>query len=215
MFIYLGYLFFNPESELFHWLTLVIVPFLLLRVIQRRATPKLSFRLSLASVGLARGNLKTGVIWATGLGIILGFLQIFLSRRGGEIEGLFSSGKVIYVLPLALMMILFTAGFTEEFFFRGILQTRLQWLINSKVLSVLICAALFGLYHLPYAYMNTNWPSHGDWWSAVSTSLAEGFPGGLILGIVYFRSRNNLLASVVVHTLMNTLPAMTMIKFGS
>ena len=55
-----------------------------------------------------------------------------------------------------------TAGFTEEFFFRGFLQTRLEVLTRSRVAAVLLASICFGLYHLPYAYFNPAWPSAGD-----------------------------------------------------
>jgi membrane protease YdiL (CAAX protease family) len=44
--------------------------------------------------------------------------------------------------------------------------------------------------------------------------MGQGFVGGLILGAVYERTGRNLVASVLVHSLINALPAMTMIKFG-
>jgi len=45
--------------------------------------------------------------------------------------------------------------------------------------------------------------------------MGQGIIGGLVLGAVYERSKRNLFASVLVHALINLLPAATMIKFGS
>jgi membrane protease YdiL (CAAX protease family) len=39
-------------------------------------------------------------------------------------------------------------------------------------------------------------------------------PIGLILGWLYARSKNNLLACVVCHALINTFPGMLQLKFG-
>ena len=50
---------------------------------------------------------------------------------------------------------------------------------------------------------------------AISSAFSQGGIGGLILGAVYVKAKNNLLACIVVHALINTLPGMVMIKFGS
>ena len=76
------------------------------------------------------------------------------------------------MFPLALVLLMMTAGFTEEFFFRGVLQTRLTTSLKSKVWGVVVAAVLFGLYHLPYAYLHPGWPSHGDW-----GAWLESWPG--------------------------------------
>ncbi len=81
-------------------------------------------------------------------------------------------------------------------------------------MAVLITAILFGLYHLPYAYLNPQWPSYGEWGAAWGAALGNGIPGGLILGGLYVISRGNLLACVLLHSLINAAPAMTMIRFA-
>jgi len=210
--VYITYLFARPESEFVHWLTLVALPFGLVFIYQAKITTGITLRDSLASVGLARGNLTRGIVWAILLGMALSALQLVLSRRSREIWQTMSSRKIIYLFPIVLLLMLATAGFTEEFFFRGVLQTRLEKLFRSKLLAVVGASLLFGLYHLPYAYMNPHWPSHGNWAAALAAAFGQGVPIGLILGTLYVRSRNNLLACVLLHSLINSLPAMTMIK---
>lgn len=212
--LYFGYLFIYQEGEFLHWLTLVLLPFLLLYLYQKKRAPGTSVKESLASVGIRRGNLKRGLWWAVLLGFALSSVQLLLSRHQQEIWQLLRSGKALWLFPLVFVMMLFLAGFTEEWFFRGILQTRLVKLLKSKVWGVVLTAFLFGIYHLPYAYLNPNWPSHGDWGAAFASALGQGVPMGLILGAVYERTENNLLACILIHALFNSLPAMTMIKFG-
>ncbi|MFQ5706655.1 MAG: lysostaphin resistance A-like protein [bacterium] len=209
---YLGYLFVNQESESMHWLTLVIVPLILVSVRQRKKLTLSSVQASLATVGLQRDNLKTGIVWAILLGLALSVLQLFLSRSSDKIWQLIVSGKAMVLFPLVLVLMLLTAGFTEEFFFRGILQTRLAKLLHSTFWAVVVTSVLFGVYHLPYAYLNPNWPSQHDWEAAFSAALGQGIPAGLIFGFIYARTRNNLVACIVVHSLNNVLPAMTMVK---
>lgn len=211
--IYLGYLFVNPENEFLHWVTLVFLPLVIIYLFQKKTLPVTSFKLSLTSVGLDRSNLKNGLSWAVLIGLALSFLQLFLSRQSNQIWQIFQSGKVLYLFPLTFLIMFFTAGLTEEFFFRGVLQTRLARLLRSNLWAVVLTSILFSFYHLPYAYLNPRWPSHGNWTAAISSALVLGI-GGLILGTVYVKTRFNLLACILVHSLINVLPGMTMIKFG-
>jgi len=211
--LYLDYLLVNPENELMHWVTLVGLPLLLLSSYYTRVGG-LSFKSTLRTCGLRKGNLKGGLLWSTALGLVLSVLQLFVSRQSDELWKLIRSGNIFILFPLAFLLLVLTAGFTEEFFFRGILLTRLEVFFGSKFWSILTTAFLFGLYHFPYAYLNPNWPSHGNLLNAFLSALAQGVPAGLILGFVYVRSEHNLIASVLVHTLADLLPAMTMIKLS-
>jgi membrane protease YdiL (CAAX protease family) len=205
-------LFLNQENEFQHWLSLVALPLLLLYGYRRSRGSRLAE--VFASVGLSRSVWKNGLAWAIPLGLALSFLQLVVSNRSDAMWALVASGKAFYLFPLALAFLLLTAGFTEEFFFRGVMQTRLSGLLRGKVRGVLVASVLFGLYHLPYAYLNPQWPSHGDWSAAFVSAMGQGVAGGLVLGFVFERSGRNLLASVSVHALINVFPAMTMIKFG-
>jgi membrane protease YdiL (CAAX protease family) len=211
---YMGYLFVNPEGELMHWVMLVCLPLIALYLFQKKTLPTSSLKITLSSVGLERNNLKSGVPWAIGLGLTLSCLQLFVSQQRDAIWQIFKSGKVFYLFPLTFLLMLLMAGVTEEFFFRGVLQTRLARLLRSNFRAVVLTSILFGFYHLPYAYLNPRWPSHGDWVAAITSAFTQGGVGGLILGTVYVRARFNLLACVLVHSLINVLPGMTMIKFG-
>jgi membrane protease YdiL (CAAX protease family) len=113
-------------------------------------------------VGLARGNLATGLAWAAAAGLALSVAQVLVSQRRVGVWELIQSGSFVYLLPLTFALLLLTAAFTEEFFFRGVLQTRLARWIGSPPAAVALTSVLFGLYHLPYALLNPRWPSYGD-----------------------------------------------------
>ena len=211
---YIAYLCWRLENEFLHWGSLVLLPLGLIflhRTIKGAPSP---FAESLGSVGLRRGNLATGLLTAGLVGLLLSLLQIFLSRDRGKILELIQSGKAFWLFPVVFAVMLLTAGFTEEFFFRGVLQTRLAALIRSNFWAVIVVALLFGLYHLPYAYLNPRWPSHGNWPHAIKLAFGQGVPAGIILGWIYVRSKSNLVACVVTHALINSLPGMLHIKFG-
>ena len=210
--LYLTYLFTAPESDLLHWLSLVAIPLVIALVLR---PGKRSLSAILASFGLRPGNLGKGVGWAVLLGTAFGFMQVFLSESSTQAQEAFQSGRALYMLPLGFLLMLMTAGFTEEFFFRGFLQTRMEALLRSKWLAVLIVALLFGVYHLPYAYLNPHWPSAGDWSAAWAAALGNGVPGGLVLGTLYLKSNRNLIACVVLHSMIGAFPAMTLLRISS
>ena len=209
--LYMAYLFAARESELLHWLSLVAIPLVIVFALR---PGNRSLRAILSSFGLRRGNLIKGVGWAMLLGTAFGVIQIFLSGNSAETQEAIRTGRALYLLPLGFALMMLLAGFTEEFFFRGFLQTRMEALFRSKWLAVLIVALLFGIYHLPYAYFNPNWPSTGDWSAAWVAALGNGVPGGLVLGVLYVKSNRNLLGCIVLHSMIGAFPAMTLLKFG-
>lgn len=159
--LYLAYLFWRLEDEALHWVSLVLIPVLLVMFLNR-GMPKTVVS-TLASFGLRWGNLTRGLGLTLVLGTALGLFQLFFSRSGPAAVEAFASGKALYLFPLAFILMILTAGFTEEVFFRGFLQTRLEALLGSKWGGLIVTSLFFGLYHLPYAYFNPNWPSAGDW----------------------------------------------------
>jgi membrane protease YdiL (CAAX protease family) len=210
--LYVGYLFWRQESEAAHWITMVMLPLAIASLALPRG--ERTAARALGSLGIRRGHFKAGVIWALLGGILITAFQAFYGGQAEAVQALFRNGRALWLLPLTFLLMMGLAGFTEEVLFRGFLQTRLEKLLRSRWLAVVAAAFLFGLYHLPYAYLNPRWPSHGDWSTAWSAALGNGVPGGLILGALYVVSRGNLLACVVLHSLINVAPAMTLIHFG-
>jgi len=212
--LYLVYLTVTLESELLHWVTLVVLPLVL--VLTLRPSGSRDVVQTLSSFGLRRGHLRRGIGWALLAALVVGLFQgAGGSEHAQEIREMVRSGHVLWALPLAFVAMLLTAGFTEEFFFRGFLQTRITALSGSRIVGLLGSAVLFGLYHVPYAYLSPNWSSAGDLGAAWGSAMSQGGIGGLILGGLYLVSRGNLLACVVLHAGINAVWAMTMIRFGS
>jgi len=211
---YMASLFVSLESELHHWITFVLLPLTLAFAFAPR--DRRGLRAVLATFGLRRGNLRPGVGWALLLGAAVTVFQVTLGGRRDAIWELIRSGDALWLYPLTFVLMLLMAGFTEELFFRGFLQTRVERLVRSPWLAVAIVAVLFGVYHLPYAYLNPMWPSAGDWGAAWGAAMGNGVLGGVVLGPLYVLSRRNLLPCILLHSLINAAPAMTMlnISFG-
>lgn len=203
----------RPESEAAHWGSLVAVPLLGLLWLRRDRGLRSGLADALRSVGLARPWTR-GLAWAVPLGLALSAAQLALSRNRGAFWALVESGRALWLFPLALLFLLLTAGFTEEFFFRGVLQRRMTRWSGSTWIGLGIASIAFGLYHFPYAWANPAWPTAGDPARALVVSLVEGVPGGLVLGGIYVASGRNLVAAVAVHALIDVFPVMTMFRFG-
>jgi membrane protease YdiL (CAAX protease family) len=209
--VYFAYLFVALESELTHWVTLVALPILIALAFGGwRRPPNQLF----GTFGIHREGAARGLGSALLLGAAITVLQVTVFGHRQEILALIESGRALWLYPIALLLMLLTAGFTEEFFFRGFLQTRLEVLTGSAWGAILLATVFFSLYHLPYALLNPRWPSAGSLPLALTAAFANGIPGGLVLGLLYSKSGNNLIPCVLLHSMINAAPAMTVIRFG-
>jgi membrane protease YdiL (CAAX protease family) len=199
-------------NDLAKWLWFVILPLGLLWFARGRSSNLASF---LRSVGLRRQGLgKALLLGLLAFVILLPFVLMSMppSQLTKIHDILQQPLHAVFIIPVSLLLLLFTAGFTEELFFRGILQSRLAKVMKSEMRSCLITAFLFGLYHLPYAYFLSDWPTHGNFTWAIASVMTEQMIAGLILGVLWMRT-HNLTSSILLHTLIDLLPAMTMLHF--
>lgn len=91
-------------------------------------------------------------------------------------------------------------GFFEEFLFRGALQTRLRRIVGPAW-ALVLQALLFGVWHLGLGYSNTG---HTGLLLAVASTVVYQAVAGLAFGVLFERTRNLLVPSVV-HILVNSL----------
>ena len=199
-------------NDIAKWLWFVILPLGLLWVVHGHSGNLASF---LRSVGLHREGLgKALLLGLLAFVILLPF--ILLSMSASQLaklhDVLWQPLQALVIIPVSFLLLLFSAGFTEEVFFRGILQSRLAGVLKSEMRSCLLTAFLFGLYHLPYAYFSVDWPPHGNLGWALASVVTEQTIAGVILGVLWIRTRN-LGSSILLHVLIDCLPAMTMVHF--
>lgn len=92
------------------------------------------------------------------------------------------------------------SGFVEEFLFRGVLQTRLRFLAGTGW-ALVLQALLFGVWHLGLGFTNTG---HAGLVPALASTIVHQSLIGLALGILFERTRNLVVPSVV-HVALNSM----------
>ena len=142
--------------------------------------------------------------------VILAF-QFFVGSGAAPIRrGEFQAGQLAIGLPLCFAWLLFEVGLVEEFFFRGLLQTRLAVWFRSEVTGVTLMTLLFGLAHAPGFILRQAGlkdaigpnPSPAD---SIAYAIVVLSVAGILFGIVWARTKN-LLAGIVIHAATDLLP---------
>lgn len=242
------YLFFNPESELEHWVSLVTLPLIGVWILRGtvREDPAAGgvgsrsgpLRGVVRSLGLERGRIFTGLKWPLLLGLAIQPVQFLNPSNRAELAEIFASSLGWVYAVVAIPLLIVTVGTTEEVFFRGLLQRRFTDAIadpssepgeeasghapdrrirRADVIGIGLATLAFILYHVPYAYLNPNWPSAGDLPQAFWLATVNGSMGGVLLGLVYVKSGRNLMATILLHAMVNWVPGIIMVsrvKFG-
>jgi membrane protease YdiL (CAAX protease family) len=119
-------------------------------------------------------------------------------------------GTLIGAIVFAFVWLAIEAGLVEEYFFRRLLQTRLETLTRSRAGGIVITAVLFGLVHAPGLYLR---PGHTgeDFGGQPSLLFAIGYaivilsPTGFFLGVLWSRTRN-LAIVVAIHAATDLIP---------
>jgi len=216
--LYWAYLWLHPESELLHWASLVVLPTLGLFLMERAVESPPTVRAVTRRLGLRWPEANRGIVLMLALIALVQLIQLLNASLRADVFRVLASPAAVWMVPSALLLMVVTAGFTEEYFFRGILQRSLSGRFGSDVLGVLMTTLAFSVYHIPYAYLNPNWPSHGDLGQAVGLAFLNGTLGGVILGVLFVRCGSSLLPCILLHAAVNWMPAIRMmerLQFGA
>jgi membrane protease YdiL (CAAX protease family) len=189
-------------------LAFVIIPFIIFR---------LAFGQGLASFGLSRESIArlTGRDGFTAILIALAMcvFQFYVGNaaapiRNGEIAGaaLWLGGAITFV------WLIIEVGLVEEFFFRGLVQTRLAAVFRSEIAGLFLMALIFGLIHAPGMVLRGAGGSEGlgsgvDPFTAMAYVIAIQSIAALFLGIVWMRT-HNLPAVMIIHAATDLFPTM-------
>ena len=145
------------------------------------------------------------------LSSIILLFQYFLGLGAAPIRrGELSAVQLAVGIPLAFAWLFIETGLVEEFFFRGLVQTRCAAWFKSEVSGVALMALLFGLAHAPGFILRHAGlaeaigpnPSAAD---AIAYAIVILSVGGIFFGIVWARTKN-LWAVMFIHAATDLLP---------
>jgi CAAX protease family protein len=184
----------------------VAIPFVLFRIFFRYRWR--DFGLQLAGFRAMAGN-HLPVALVLSAAILL--FQYFLGGGAAPLRHReFNASQLAIGLPLCFAWLFIEAGLVEEFFFRGLLQTRLAAWFKSEISGVALMALLFGLAHAPGFILRRAGlaeaigenPSPVD---AVAYAIVVLSVSGIFFGVVWARTRN-LFAVMFIHAATDLLP---------
>jgi membrane protease YdiL (CAAX protease family) len=205
--LYFLYLWLHPEGEALHWFSLVLVPGAALWIGVHRRGPRMAAVEAAKWIGFRWPRKGEGLRMALVLAALVQGIQLVNRQQAAELQRVLSSPEALWIVPAALGLIVATTAFTEEFFFRGLLQRSLTERTGSVFIGIAGATVAFSLYHVPYAYLLPSWPSAGNLVDALQLGFANGVLGGVILGLVFARSHGSLVPVVFLHAAVDWIPA--------
>lgn len=148
---------------------------------------------SISSIGIRRDKVIKSVL----LGVLFSVPPTLLNRPSMEFDHLLNLSDAL----LTFIYYFLEIAFVEEIIFRGFIQTRIQGLIRSKWISIFIVGVMFSLMHIPFHMLEYN-TTFVNCFLLHFGSLLVLFLTHIYFVYLYTRD-NNILASVVAHTLWN------------
>jgi len=188
-------------NEFSNWLWLVVIPLAAVKI-----SNKATVKETLGIVGLCGEATKQP--WKKKTALMCLMLAPFLiwaahARFNITFGSIMESPATLLLFPVMFLLMMLTAGSTEEIFFRGIVQRNIYNAAKSQVIAVLASALLFALFHFPWAYFS--WPhTQGNALLSAANIMTEQFVSGVFLGIVFIRS-SNLWTVIVLHSFINSV----------
>jgi uncharacterized protein len=185
----------------------VIIPLIIFRLV---------FGQGLASFGLSRAAFarlagRDGLA-ALVIGAAICIFQFYVGNaaapiRNGEIAGttLWLGGALTFI------WLVIEVGLVEEFFFRGVVQTRLAAVFRSELAGLFLMALIFGLIHAPGMVLRGAGGAEGlgsgvDPLTAMSYVIAIQSVAAIFLGLVWMRT-HSLPAVMIIHAATDLFPA--------
>jgi membrane protease YdiL (CAAX protease family) len=144
---------------------------------------------------LPRLRLNTrDVFIALSMSAVLLAFQFFFGRGASEIAtARIPAARLTVALVLGFLWLCLEAGLVEEYFFRRLVQTRLESLARSRAGGIVFASILFGLVHAPGLYLRTSKTGEALG-SSPSPLLAVGYavvaisPTGFFIGTLWSRT---------------------------
>jgi uncharacterized protein len=185
----------------------VISPLIVFRIVFGQALA--SFGLSRAAFARLAG--RDGFA-ALVIGAAICVFQFYVGNaaapiRNGEIAGttLWLGGALTFI------WLVIEVGLVEEFFFRGLVQTRLAAVFRSELAGLFLMALIFGLVHAPGMVLRGAGGAEGlgsgvEPLTAMAYVIAIQSVAAIFLGLVWMRT-HSLPAVMIIHAATDLFPA--------
>jgi membrane protease YdiL (CAAX protease family) len=154
-----------------------------------------------------RGSVRV-IVW---MSLFLIIFQLVVGQGLTEIRAAeFTRWQLALGILLAYAWLVIEVGLVEEFFFRGLIQSRLSALLRSEVAGVVLMAALFGLAHAPGIYFRSEVTMEAVG-SSPSLLMAVGYSivvvsiTGFFLGVIWVRTKS-LYVLALIHAAGDLVP---------
>lgn len=107
---------------------------------------------------------------------------------------------LLWAVPSAFVFLVLSMGLAEEFLFRAVLQSRLSAVLESEVCAIVISALMYAMARVPGTYFRGG-PGMPGWstdlWHIVAYAICVNGPLGILVGVVWARTRSLLLISLL------------------
>lgn len=188
-------------NEISNWLFFVLFPLLLITWLRKENMTKV-----LKDMGLRCFD-KATIINLSLICVFYIIIIVLVFSFGEEATNTFtleSISKIVVSFPIWFALMLCTAAFTEEFFFRGLLQKYMTDFWHRPYLAILLTSVLFGLYHFPFAYYLWD-ETAGSVIASLQMVMMEQAISGIACGLIYYKCKQNLWSSIVLHACTNAI----------
>jgi len=138
-------------------------------------------------------------------------VQLLLGQGAKALgSGEFAVSTMVIGGAIYFVWLLVEVGLVEEFFFRGLVQSRMTAIFNSEVAGIFAMALIFGLAHAPGLYLRgageiTALGTEPSLLAAASYSIVILSVAGLVFGVVWALTRN-IYILMVMHAVGDLLP---------
>ena len=190
-----------------NWMFLVFIPFGLLLMVRGQG---LALRATARSVGFTRSGLGKALKLVIVAMLLFTPVLYVVGRQQREAIQLIMDDPIREGVAFlgGFLLALLTVAFVEEFFFRGLLQSRLTRYLGSELRGLLVVSLLFGLMHLPYLFFSEFEPSQGNLVWALSSTIVEIAMVAVLFGVLWAKT-HNLIALMVAHAYIDAFVFMT------
>jgi len=158
---------------------------------------------NISSIGIS----KQSLFYSTFVGFFVGALYFFLIRKHYDIavlDGLsILTEHFIFVFIFNLLLV----SITEELIFRGFVQTRMSFVIKSKLISLLLVAIIFSLSHVPF-HAASQGVSLFEYVNHFGVFYFSKLIMQHIVLVLLYRAFNSIAGPITYHTMVN-LAALT------